>query len=394
MPQVTIRRLTDSEDHLNYLFPLTNYGFRASPPMPTEEEMRGWLQPGTERIIFVIFEDDQVVAGAGCIPMYQNVRGGIYPMGGIAPVVTLPQARRKGYARRLMQQHFEDMYEMGQVFSGLYPFRESFYERLGYVTFPQVRTVKFSPQNLLPLLKSSFNGSVEMLPIKDGFDQYRIYTELHLPYVHGMAYFPPVVATRTRDSHRWLALAKSDGNIIGCMLYHITGYFETLKAEKFLYNAGAGRFLLLEWLARHADQVREIEIKLPAHELPETWFSDMTIKSASHDWVTPMGRVINVGQMGGMLVGSGHFNARIVDELAPWNNSIFNFQSSGGQLRVIATRTLADFTLTIQGLSALAYGTHDPGDFAYRGWGDPNPDQQMLLRGMFPRRLPYMHEDY
>jgi len=35
----------------------------------------------------------------------------------------------------------------------LYPFRESFYERLGYVTFPQPRTARFSPQALLPLLK-------------------------------------------------------------------------------------------------------------------------------------------------------------------------------------------------------------------------------------------------
>lgn len=158
---------------------------------------------------------------------------------------------------------------------------------------------------------------MERLSIQEGFDLYRIYSEQHLPYLHGMSYLPPVVAPRLRDSDRWLALARTEGQIVGCLLYRITGYFETLKAEKMLYNTGVGRFLLLEWLARHADQVKEIELKLPPHELPETWLADIDIKSASYDWVTPMGRVLNVEQMGGMSVGSGRFTARIIDELAP-----------------------------------------------------------------------------
>ena len=52
----------------------------------------------------------------------------------------------------------------------------------------------------------------------------------------------------------------------------------------------------------------------------------------------------------------------------------------------------ADCALSIQGLSALVYGAHDPGDFQVRGWGDPSPDTLATMRVMFPQKLAYLHE--
>ncbi len=52
----------------------------------------------------------------------------------------------------------------------------------------------------------------------------------------------------------------------------------------------------------------------------------------------------------------------------------------------------ADCVLSIQALTALLYGTHDPGDFTFRGWGDPSLQVQETMRAMFPRMLPHMHE--
>jgi hypothetical protein len=48
--------------------------------------------------------------------------------------------------------------------------------------------------------------------------------------------------------------------------------------------------------------------------------------------------------------------------------------------------------LSIQGLSALVYGAHDPGDFPIRGWSDRSPEVQATMRAMFPRKLAYLHE--
>ena len=48
--------------------------------------------------------------------------------------------------------------------------------------------------------------------------------------------------------------------------------------------------------------------------------------------------------------------------------------------------------MTIQGLSALAYGTNDPADFRFRGWGNPPADVLPILRAMFTPQVPHLHE--
>jgi hypothetical protein len=51
-----------------------------------------------------------------------------------------------------------------------------------------------------------------------------------------------------------------------------------------------------------------------------------------------------------------------------------------------------DCELTIQGLTALVLGTHDPQDFHLRGWGNPRPEIQAVMRAMFSQRMPFLHE--
>lgn len=68
--------------------------------------------------------------------MSQQVRGKIFNMGGIWGVATRPEARRQGYCRRVLTELLTAVRDSGAVFTTLYPFRESFYERLGYTTFP------------------------------------------------------------------------------------------------------------------------------------------------------------------------------------------------------------------------------------------------------------------
>ena len=53
-----------------------------------------------------------------------------------------------------------------------------------------------------------------------------------------------------------------------------------------------------------------------------------------------------------------------------------------------------DCDLLIKGLTALVYGTHGPGDFAIRDWGNPSPAAQAAMRSMFPPEMPYLHERF
>jgi predicted acetyltransferase len=396
MPNVTMRFITHEEQATLYA-PITEYSFRGSPPVNTEAERLERLQYNIERQIIVMFEDDTVVAAVGVVPMTQNVRGKIYGMGGIAPVATLPQARRKGYARTLMREQYKKMREQGFPFTGLHPFRESFYERMGYITFPQIRVARFNSATLTPMLRLAVPGEVSFGLLRDHFEEYRAYTLERQQHIHGMSYFPPVLATRMRDKDElWLATARRDGQVVGVMTYKITGFRETMQAGNFFYTDNAAKYLLLDWIARHTDHVQQVELSLPAYERAETWFSDMDIKFSTTDWVTAMGRVLDVAAIGGMTVGAGSFTALISDEYCDWNNGVFKFEAdANGCLQVSQTQAAPDCSLTINGLSALIFGTHDAADFVWRGWTDGIPaDTLAVMERMFPRAAPHMHEPY
>ncbi|MBN1659266.1 MAG: GNAT family N-acetyltransferase [Anaerolineae bacterium] len=392
-PSTDIRRLS-TEEMLDVLFPLTQYAFHASPPFRDKEEWKDIVRLREGVTYLALFEDGRGVATVAGTAMTQHVRGAILNASGVWGVVTDPTARRKGYSRRLMGGLLASCHEAGQVFSCLYPFRESFYERLGYVTFPLPRTAKLKPSNLAPLLKQDLGGTVERVLIGEGYDTYRDYLFQIQRRVHGMAVF--VHGNRAgvqRQSRSWLALARIEGELSGLLLYEIKGEEVTqltLRAHRFYYDTSQARYLLLQWIAQHVDQASEAEIWLPPFEQPETWLADMAVRTESQVRA-PMGRVVDVAAIGGMRTGPGAFAARVSDPLCPWNEAMWQFETEEGVLRV-SHPAKAECDLTVHGLTALVYGTHDPGDFLFRGWGNPSTETQAAMRAIFPPMTPYLHE--
>jgi hypothetical protein len=231
--------------------------------------------------------------------------------------------------------------------------------------------------------------------IRDGFGAYRQFLLSLRAKVHGMAVYEEPDRVMMQRNRYWLAIAKAQGEVVGCMLYNLTGEGPigfNLHALRFYYHTSQGKYLLLAWLARHADQARQVEIELPPGERPETWLADLKVTTESPS-ITPMGRVVEVRGIGGLQTGPGEFTARISDPTCPWNEGIWRFETTGGTLQVSAAEEAA-CELSIHGLSALVYGTHDCADFAIRGWGDPPPEIQVVMSQMFPAKLPYLHENF
>jgi predicted acetyltransferase len=390
---IEIRRMP-TEEMLEVLFPLTQYAFHASPPFRDKEEWMETIRQREAVTYFALLEEGTAVATVAGTAMTQHVRGAIYDASGVWGVTTHPAARRKGYCRDLMSSLLAANREAGQSFSCLYPFRESFYERMGYVTFPVARTARLKASALAPLLDQDLDGDVELVLIGDGYDTYREYVHRLQQRIHGMGVFVHGDKARAQKYNRsWLALAHAGGALVGLLLYHLEGEEPTqltLRAHRFYYDTGRARYLLLQWLARHVDQASELEIWLAPYEHPETWLADIQPSTKSQARA-PMGRVVDVAGLDGMRAGPGRFSARISDPLCPWNEGVWQFEAADGALQVVPAAG-ADCDLAIQGLSALVYGTHDPGDFQFRGWGNPPPAVQDTMRAVFPPRTPYLHE--
>ena len=392
---ITIRQV-EGQEMLDILYRLDNYAFRATPPFPDRQEWEGRMATRKGALYYALFEGTEGVAITACPLFIQNVRGRLYPMAGFADVSAAPGARRKGYTRQLLRHAMHTLHAQGHVFSCLYPFRESFYERMGYVNISQNRKWFFSPASLQPLLKQDLGGEVRIVLSGEAYDEYLTYAHRMQTGVHGMAVFSEPQKEAAQANRNWSALARdASGELVGIMMYSMKGeeiMNFTMQATRFFYSSPRGRYLLLEWIARHIDQASKVELWLPAYEDIGSWLSDLRPK-IEPVFVTPMGRVLDVSAMGGMSVGEGRFSARISDPDCPWNEGTWEFDGTGGVLTVRPTAQ-ADCSLTIQGLSALVYGVNDPADLPWRAWGDPDEQVQANMRRMFSRQQPYLHEYY
>ncbi len=394
MSTVTIRKLNRDEIGAA-AYRLATYAFSPSPPLPDRDEYMDRVTKRGGTTFFAAFEDDLPQALAGSHAMTQNVRSKIFPISGLFAVVSHPSVRRRGLARKVIDALQAEMRDTGLSFSLLYPFRESFYERLGYVPFPQPRYVKFVSSSLEPLLKQELGGHVEVALNTENQAEYIAFTRQLQSKRHGMAIFDVPPPTLPERYQLWIALAKADGKTIGAAVYSIEGSIITqftMRIHNFYYSTPQGRFLLLEWIARHLGQASEVELWLAPDEFPETWHPDLEY---SYGIVTkpPMGRVLDVAQIGGMKTGPGRFTARICDPFCPWNEGVWIFATDNGGLTV-QPGGQAQCELTIQGLSALIYGVNDPAEFHFRGWGEPSMVVQKTMRDMFPRMTPYIHEKF
>lgn len=392
MTDTTIRQI-EGDEVLEIVYWLDSYSFNASPPMPDKAKRLEVFRQRVGPTHFALFENGVPVACAAEAPMIQQVRGAMFGIGGIFDVLTHPGARRKGYSRRVLARTLSAIRDDGRSLSCLYPFRESFYERLGYVTFPLPRRAQLTPLALEPLLRKDLGGEVELMLIGEGYDTYRAYLRKLQQRIHGMAIFEHDQKASAQSNNSWLALAKVDGELVGVMLYDLKGdrimEFH-LRAIRFYHDTSQAKYLLLAWIARHIDQASQAEIWLPPFEQPETWLADMRI-AMEPAFISPMGRVIDVAGISGVHTGPGCFSAQIIDPLCPWNEGIWQFEARDGVLQVSPAGE-ADFSLSIHALAALVYGTNDPDSFAIRDWGNPPAHVQQTMRTMFPPLVPFLHE--
>jgi predicted acetyltransferase len=388
----TIRHL-QGEEMLDALFALNQYSLHPSPPFQDKEEWLAVVRSRKGVTCHAMFEEELPVSVVASTAMTQNIRGTLFPACGVWGVSTSPAARRKGYCRQTMASVLTVERDSGKVFSNLYPFRESFYERLGYVPFPLTKIARFTTASLDPLLNINSEGEIELQLISASYPTYREFLAEMRQSRHGMAFFDFGDQSAANRNQLWAFLARFNGQIEGLMLYRIQGDEVTkfnFSAVRFYYKSSRARYLMLNWIARHVDQADRVEIWLAADELPESWLADLQVKVESA--IRPaMNRVLDVENLNGMCVGEGSFSAKIIDPLCPWNEGDWLFEGSDGNLKVMKTIN-ADCELAIQGLTALVVGTHDPQDFPLRGWGDPDPALQAIQSRMFPRLCPNLHE--
>jgi predicted N-acetyltransferase YhbS len=388
-----IREVT-AEERLTTSVPLGLYAFS---PSPGEEPEPGFVPYARESVTLIAEEGGTTLAAVTAIPMRQNVRGVVLPMAGIADVTSHPLARRRGLVRTLMGRLLASMRDAHPV-STLYPFRPSFYERFGYVGFPQARTAAFAPAGLAHLVSAELPGTVVWQHVRQGYDEQRALTLRLLEERHGFAVFGEARAAMLRDTRdRWLVTARDEnGDTVGAATYRIERHGGDLVTDTFLVMGAVGRALLLQFFARHVDQVGRVVLPVAPAEMPELWGTDLavevTARVAHPVSPAPMGRVLDLERTAGLWAGDGATVVEVVgDELI---GGRWRLTGEGGRLGIARTDRAPGATLTAPGLSALLYGVLEVEEVVVRGLGSADAASTAALRRMFPRDLPYLYENF
>ncbi|MFF5176779.1 enhanced intracellular survival protein Eis [Micromonospora sp. NPDC000316] len=396
---MTIRRVT-ADERLTTSFPLAAYAFEASPMGAARvEEFRDYLPYHQGNTTLVVEEGGETLAAASAIPMRQNLRGSVLSMAGVAGVATHPLARRQGHVRGLLHQLLDEMRDEGHLLSALYPFRPSFYARFGYTGLPKPRTVTFTPADLGSLVRAELPGEVGWERIRAGYPAWRAFTERCLKERHGFSIFPDYrdVGLRDRDEY-WLLTARVDGEVTGALTYRIDGHGGTLHGNELLVTDPLARALLLQFLARHVDQVDRVSVQVPPDELPELWLTDLDVhieaRAGRPGASAPMARLLSLDALNGLSVGPGRVRVELTGDR--WLAGTHLLDGTTGALELVSDTggRAPTATLTAAGLSALAYGVLDPAELPLRGLGDVPVDAAAELRGIFPRRVPYLFADF
>ena len=100
--------------------------------------------------------------------------------------------------------------------------------------------------------------------------------------------FPDYRAVSLRDNkQRWVAFARVDGEVVGAVTYRIAMHAGDLVADDLLTTGPLGRALLLQFLARHVDQVSRIVLSVGVDDPAELWATDMVVTTQAR--VSPFG---------------------------------------------------------------------------------------------------------
>jgi predicted acetyltransferase len=326
------------------------------------------LEEILEEEILILLENGRLVSSLRIHEFQQSIRGILKDCGGIAGVATYPEAREKGYIRQLMQEGFQMMREQGQSVSMLDPFKQSYYEKFGYVPSNSPYLVEAPLKQLKGWNTENQNTDwvYERVRAIDAKEDYlKFVRDVGPKQYHGYIIFKtiPDAMWKQRVKESLIVFVKYKGKTQALSRYRIKGqhlkgrYHVTMQVIDLLWRTREARDKLFSFFIKHRDQVHDISIHAPFETKVEHWFKDVRIKiERKTPWMV---RIVDAKNAIKNLPGAGEdvITLDLSDTDCPWNNGIFSLQSEKGRLQLTKSSGHPVVKSSIQALSSLVYGT-------------------------------------
>ena len=359
-----------------------------------EAGTRGDDTPGTEAALLVACRHIHLAA---------TLRGEPVEVVGITGVSSPPEHRRRGLVRRLMADSLAECRDRGIPLSALWPFKYSFYRRLGWAVSNTYATQEF-PVDAIAFAREDRPEAGEFVRL-EADDWARLSA---VRAAHGAGYELTVDRTeewwRKRvfsgwDTDPYVYGYERDGDLRGYLVYRISSGDDgrTLRAWDAAFVDHAARLALLGFIADHDSQVSRVFLYGPPDEtlldlVPEPDEVDLAVKAG------PMVRLVDVApalEAHPYPDADGDVVLEVSDPLCDWNEGRFAVTVSGGEATVAETDDDPDAVLDVGTLSQLSVGYRAVDDLATTGeLSAATPGAIDHLDRLFPPRNPFLREGF
>ena len=241
------------------------------------DQLRAPPYGGGAETLWIGEENGQVVAACQLHPLRQWIAGTALDVRGLGTVAIAPTHRRRGLAGRLVAGGLRAAREDGAAASALYPFRVSFYARLGYGLAGRALQYRVSP-DCLP-------DAAERLRVELA-DSDAARAEVRRMYQRWAATQTGQLARPERVWEQLLASGEralvayrsAAGEVEGYALVvyrvDLPPQDRFLEVDEIAWATPEARRGLLAWLASLGDQWRQLLIRLLPGHTPDAWVAE------------------------------------------------------------------------------------------------------------------------
>ena len=351
-----------------------------------------------------------MLASAQVIPYRLRVRGTNLFCGYIVGVNTAPEARNRGYAKRLLQACLRMQRENGQAISLLMPFEGQFYYRYGWSFCYFHQRAMIAPNELRCAAKSW--GTVRRVDLFEAQNALQQVYHTFVSHYHGMV---------DRTDEQWY-LQLQDAEIDGaeCFLIaderqQVQGYFLWMQTEEayvvreIAWCHEQAKNGMLYYLMQHVPEGYRLQMDLPEDDSLKYGLAASKTGIVLYPFL--MARIVDVQRCLELLrydVQTAELLLTVQDAFAQWNTGNYHMVICDGAAKVQSVTDEEKHTLissgvlavagSADGLSRLVMGAETAEMLLWQGVLQCAPEVQsdvaVLLGQLWPKQCNYINEYY
>ena len=371
MPERHIEVRAPSDAEAAAFDAVPHYVFAISP-----EDVRAYSTqpvPLASAVRLGVYVDGKIATTYGWIPWQVRLNGRPTSVPGVTAVGTYPQFRRRGHLRLLMERAMEVHRERGEPIVLLWASMGAIYQRFGYGRGSEYVTYNVDPRFAGLREPSTWDGEVRL--IDQGSEAERALVErVYAAWASSRNLVP--VRDASRWTHLWWETQRKNmyaavaldaaGQARGTIAYstkenHVPGEpgpDQTMDVHSLVAVDLPARLALWEYIRAH-DLVLRAKF---SNVEPDDPIQDLLLEPRELRRFTGDGMWVRIVDVPRALEArpyseAGALALRVHDNLAPWNDTTWRFETDGEQTRVVeAAGATADLDLSINALASLLTG--------------------------------------